>query len=103
MNVREADMIRKIRLLEQLKAELVVGVGAVMRSIAGGMRAEMTDALGGLIISCYVLARHLGIGYRELDEAVDRNLEEPLDAEKQKTEDWYGDYRTLRRYRKLKE
>lgn len=101
--MRQVDMVRRIRLLERLKAELAVDLGAVMQSLAGGVRAEMADALGGLIVSCYVLARHLGIGYEELDEAVDRRLREPLDADKQKTEDRYGDYRMLRRYRRSKE
>lgn len=103
VDIRETDMIRKIRLLEELKADLAVGAGAVIRSIAGGVRVEMMDAISRLIVSCYVLARHLGIGYEDLDHAVDDRLREPLDAERQKTEDWYGDYRTLRRYRRLKE
>lgn len=103
MDIREMGMVRRLRLLEGLKADLAVGAGEVIRAIAGGVRAEMMDAISRLIVSCYVLARHLGIGYEELDHAVDERLREPLDVERQKTEDWYGDYRTLRRYRKLKE
>lgn len=103
MDGRETDMIRKLRLLEWLKADLAVGVGAVIRAIAGGVRAEMANSLARLVVSCYVLSRHVGVGYEMLDETVDRLLAEPLEADRQKTEDCYGDYRTLRRYRRLKE
>lgn len=103
MALRETEMIRKIRLVEELKAELAVSLGAVMLAIAGGMRSQMADMLARLVVACYVLSRHLGIGYEALDEAVDQRLQAPLDAEKQKIEDWYGDYRTLRRYRRIRE
>ena len=103
MNVRESDMIRKIRLLEWVKAELAVGVGEVMRAIAGGVRSSMADAMARVVVSCYVLGRHLGVGYEELDEAVSRRLEGPLGIEEQEIEDRCGDYRALRRYRRLKE
>lgn len=103
MNAYESDMIRKIRSLEWLKAELVVGVGEVMRAIAGGVRAPMADALARVVVSCYVLGRHLGVGYEELDESLARRLDKPLGARDQEMEDRYGDYRALRRYRRLKE
>lgn len=103
MITRESDMIRKIRLLEWLKAELAVRLGEVMRAITLGQRLSMADALARMVVSCYVLGRHLGIGYEQLDEAITHHLDEPLDAEKQKTEEWCGDYRALRRYRRLKE
>ena len=103
MKPYESDMIRKIRLLEWLKAELVVGVGEVMRAIAGGVRVPMADALARVVVSCYVLGRHLGVGYDALDEAVSRRLEMPLGAREQEIEDRCGDYRALRRYRRSKE
>ncbi len=103
MNIRESDMIRKIRLLEWLKAELAVGVGEVMRAIAGGVRVSMADAIARVVVSCYVLGRHLGVGYEELDEAVSRRLDEPLGVREQEMEDRYGDYRALRRYRRSRE
>ena len=91
MNIRESDMIRKIRLLEWLKAELAVSVGEVMRAVAGGVRVPMADALSRVVVSCYVLGRHLGVGFKELD------------AMAQEAEDRYGDHRALRRYRRAKE
>ncbi|MBQ2114494.1 MAG: hypothetical protein IIV84_01355 [Selenomonadales bacterium] len=103
MNIRESDMIRKIRLLEWLKAELAVSVGEVMRAVAGGVRVPMADALSRVVVSCYVLGRHLGVGFKELDEAVMRRLDRPLDAMAQEAEDRYGDHRALRRYRRAKE
>lgn len=103
MNIRESDMIRKIRLLEWLKAELAVGVGEVMRAIAGGVRAPMAESIARVVVSCYVLGRHLGVGYEELDEAVSRRLDAPLGAREQEIENRCGDYRALRRYRRSKE
>ena len=103
MNIRESDMIRKIRLLEWLKAELAVSVGEVMRAGAGGVRTPMADALSRVVVSCYVLGRHLGVGFEELDEAVMRRLDRPLDAKEQEIEDRCGDYRALRRHCRSKE
>ena len=103
VNIRESDMIRKIRFLEWRKAELVVAAGEVMRAVALGVRAPMADALSRVVVACYVLGRHLGIGFDGLDEAVSRRLEGPLGIEEQEIEDRCGDYRALRRYRRLKE
>lgn len=103
MNIRESDMIRKIRALEWLKAELAVSVGEVMRAVAGGVRVPMVDALSRVMVSCYVLGRHLGVGYEEIDEAVMRRLDMPLDARAQELEERYGDHRALRRHCRSKE
>lgn len=100
---RESDMIRRLRMLEWLKAEVAVSLGEVMRAMAGGVRASMADALARMVISCYVLGRHLGIGYEALDEAVGRRLDEPLGAKAQELEDRCGDYRALRRHIRMKE
>lgn len=98
-----SDMIRRLRVLEWLKAELAVGLGEVMRAIAGGVRAPMADALARMVVTCYVLGRRLGIGYDELDAAVGRRLDEPLDPELRAMEDHCGDYRALRRHYRAKE
>ena len=100
---RESEMIRRLRILEWLKAELAVCLGEVMRAVAGGVRAPMARALARMIVSCYVLGRHLGIGYQDMDEEIGRCLETPLDGRMQEVEDRCGDYRALRRHCRSKE
>lgn len=92
----ETEILRKIRLIEHLKAELVTDVGQVYHAVAEN-NGQAVHALADVIIGGYVLGKRLGIEYVALDEAVNRKVEMLINQEPD-PEKWYGDYSALRHH-----
>lgn len=94
---QESEILRKLRLIESLKAELVSNAGALLGAIAKNSEAAITEGLAAVIISTYVLARRLGINGTTLDQAIDvklsQNIKKEHDAEK-----WFGDFSECQRH-----
>ena len=97
----ESDILRKLRLIEELKADLLLEVGKLYQAMAQNRREAMGEALAQIIIFVHVLGRRLGIDYKEMDEIVNtklgHNINEELDVEK-----WYGDMSEYRRHLRQK-
>lgn len=93
----ESDIFRKLRFIEALKAELVVEVGHFYHAVAENREQVMREALASIVISCYVLARRLGISFSGLEAAIhgklEQNIEREVDAEKM-----YGDLSEFKRH-----
>lgn len=93
----EADILRKLRFIETLKAGLVVQVGEFYRAMSDSSEQAMRDALASIVISCYCLARRLGISFSGLDEAIDAKLSQDIEREIE-VEKLYGDLSEYKRY-----
>jgi hypothetical protein len=87
---QETGIARNLRVVEWLKADLVASTAAVFRAMAGGSDDKLVDALAGVVITCYVLARRLGIGFSVLDLRVEAKLRQNID-DGHEVERWYGD------------
>lgn len=93
----ESDILRKIRLIEWLKAELVTHVGQLYQAIAKNSDALIREALAAVVVSCYSLGKRLGVDFAELDEAVNQRVSQCIKQE-QEPEKWFGDYSELQRH-----
>lgn len=93
----ESDILRKIRLIEWLKAELVTHVGQLYQAIAKNSDALIREALAAVVVSCYSLGKRLGIDFGDLDEAVMQRVSQCIKQE-QEAEKWFGDYSELQRH-----
>lgn len=93
----ESDILRKIRLIEWLKAELVTSVGQVFQAIAKNSQAAINDALAAVLVSCYILGKRLGIDFEALEEAVLLRITQCI-AQGQEAEKWHGDYSELQKH-----
>lgn len=93
----ESDILRKLRFIEALKAELVVQVGQFYHAMAESSELKIRDALAAIVISCYVLARRLGISFSGLDEAIGAKLTQNIEREVE-VEKLYGDLSEYKRY-----
>ena len=88
----ETDILRKIRLIEWLKAELVTSVGQVFQAIAKNSQSAINDALAAVLVSCYILGKRLGIDFEALEEAVLLRITQCI-AQGQEAEKWQpGEY-----------
>jgi hypothetical protein len=93
----ESDILRKLRFIEALKAELVIQVGQFYHAMSQNSEQAMRDALASVVISCYVLARRLGISFSGLDEAIESKLENNIQREVE-VEKLYGDLSEYKRH-----
>jgi NTP pyrophosphatase (non-canonical NTP hydrolase) len=93
----ESDILRKLRLLESLKAELVTNVGQLYQAIARNGGQSITEGLASVILSCYILARRLGIDFAALDETVSAKISQNIKREHE-AEELFGDFSEYQRY-----
>lgn len=93
----EVDIARNIKTVEWLKAELVSGVGILLKSIYRGGEEAVLDAVSGVIVTCYVLARRLGLTFAKVDARVEAKIRLNI-TDGHETEKWYGDLSGLLRY-----
>ncbi len=96
------EVVRAARVLEWLKAELVAGVGNVMRASARGREDVLVDGLADLIMQAYLLARRLGINWTRLEMRIEDRLRQNIDGEHQ-LEQWYGDLTALANHYRRKD
>lgn len=97
----ESDILRKLRLIEWLKAELVTNVGHLYQAVARNSEQAIQEALAAVVVSCYILGKRLGIDFSALDDViftkVGQNIKQESEAEK-----FFGDYSELQRHLRKK-
>ncbi|MGE5558854.1 MAG: MazG-like family protein [Bacillota bacterium] len=84
------DIARSIKIIEWLKTELLGGVANLSKAMIKNSEELILDALAGVIMVCYLLARRMGISFTRLDEKV-REKVEYYRENKHEVEIWYGD------------
>jgi len=93
----ETDILRKLRLIEGLKAELVLSVGKMFQAVALNSEKAIGEGLAAVVVVCYCLGKRLGIDFAALDTVI---IKELADGSRNghEAEKWFGDYSELRRY-----
>lgn len=97
----ESEIVRKLRLIEWLKAELVGSVSRVFHAMTKSAELSIADALASVIVNCYVLGKRIGIDFSHLDEAINARIEQNIKQETE-VEKWYGDMSELKRHLRQK-
>ena len=87
----ESEILRKMRLIEWLKAELITDVGQLYQAMAKNSEQAISEGLAAIIVSCYILARRLGITFDALDKDVLTKVEQNIKIEHE-VEKWFGDF-----------
>lgn len=93
----ESEILRKMRLIEWLKAELITHVGQLYQGMAKNSEQAIKDGLAAVVISCFVLGRRLGINFADLDEAILTRLNQNIKREND-VEKWFGDFSEYQRH-----
>jgi len=97
MNGKEMDVARKAKIIEWLKTEMMEEMAQLFRGLWEGRQAKIVDGLASLIVSSYLLARRLGVDFKELDRSVLEKLKTHK-RENHQLEEWYGDLSSLERH-----
>ncbi|SEP40262.1 MazG-like family protein [Propionispora vibrioides] len=93
----ETEILRKMRFIEWLKAEIIANVGYLYQAMAKNSEQAIKEGLASLIILCYILARRLGISFGELDEIIMGKIGDNIRQEHE-AERLFGDFTACQRY-----
>ncbi|MFC4077252.1 MazG-like family protein [Salinithrix halophila] len=94
---RNVHIAKSVKVIEWLKTELLDQIANLYKGLHQANQSLISDSLASLVIVVYVLARRVGISYREVDQTVSRKLREHT-RERHQLEDWYGDLSQLEEY-----
>lgn len=97
----ESEILRKMRLIEGLKAELITHIGQLYQAMAKNREQAISEGLAAVVVSCYILGKRLGINFDTLDKAVMAKVEQDIRKE-QDVEKWFGDSSEYQRHLRQK-
>lgn len=97
----ESEILRKMRLIEWLKAELITHIGQLYQAMAKNSEQAICEGLAAVVVSCYILGRRLGITFEVLDKTILAKVEQDIKKE-QEAEKWFGDSSEYRRHLRQK-
>lgn len=93
----DSDILRRLRFIEWLKAELAAHLAALLHALAKNSERAIAEALAGLVVTSYVLARRLGLDFEKLDSEIGAWLAR-YSAKEHDVDKWTADYAELERY-----
>lgn len=99
---KEIDTAANIQVVDWLKAELLDAMASLFKSLLKTSSEFTADALATIIITCYLLARRVGIHFQTIDMIVNNKLNNSIN-EAHGIEQCYGDLTRLQEYLQNKE
>lgn len=102
---REIDVIKNMKTIEWLKAELLSNISLLYKDMANNedtSRENLEDLISNIILESYILGKRLGIDYKSLDNALSDNIKLNV-VEGHKIEKWYGDLSSLMEHIKARQ
>lgn len=100
MHNKDIDIIKNMRTVEWLKAQLLGTVANLYATLANGeenTKENIEDAIAKLILESMLLGKRLGLSYESMGSALKDNIKINL-IEEHKIERWYGDLSLLLEY-----
>lgn len=91
---KDLDVAKRAKVIEWLKTEVVDHVSRLFKALWEGSTTRVGDSLASLIMSSYILARRLGMSYRDMDNLLLDKLKKHK-QEGHQLEDWYQDISAL--------
>lgn len=100
MENKDIDIIKNMRTVEWLKAQLLKNVANLYSILALGednTQENLEDSISNLILESLLLGKRLGLSYENIERALKENIKINL-IEEHKIEKWYGDLSGLLEY-----
>ena len=97
MKNKDIDIIKNMKTVEWLKAQLLNTVANLYTTLANGeenTRENLEDIISNLILESLLLGKRLGLNYESIESALRDNIKLNL-IEEHKIERWYGDLSIL--------
>lgn len=100
MENKDIDIIKNMRTVDWLKAQLLSNVANLYSTLAHGeenTRENLEDSISNVILESLLLGKRLGLSYEGINKALKENIKINL-IEEHKIEKWYGDLSSLLEY-----
>ncbi|HAE91503.1 MazG-like family protein [Tissierella praeacuta] len=97
MKNKDIDIIKNMKTVEWLKAQLLNTVANLYSTLADGeesTKENLEDIISNLILESLLLGKRLGLDYKNIESALRDNIKLNL-IEEHKIEKWYGDLSIL--------
>lgn len=97
MNNKDIDIVKNMKTVEWLKSELLTNIAYLHKIFVDteeNSKENIEDTISDIIMESYVLAKRLGINFKDLDKTLKENIRLNL-IEEHKIERWYGDLSSL--------
>lgn len=90
MLYKDGDILKKVRIIEWLKAELLSNTAGLFKAIIKTAETEIIDFAVNIIIITHVLVRRMGIEFERIDIEVEKRLHQNIQQDHE-VEKWFGD------------
>ncbi len=100
MENRDIDIIKNMRTIEWLKAQLLGTVASLYETFANGeenTKENLEDVISKIILESLLLSKRVGLEYDDIKSNLKENIKLNL-LEEHKIERWYGDLSDLLEY-----
>lgn len=100
-----SEITRNVKIIEWMKTEILMSVGDLFSLIFKGVKPldeTLQDTLANIIMITYLLAKRLGISFKEIDYKIKEKIKIEID-ENHSVERWYGDLSNLKKHMDNKE
>lgn len=95
-----SEITKNIKIIEWMKTEILMSIGDLFNLLFKGVKPldeTLQDTLANIIMITYLLAKRLGINFKEIDYKVREKIKIGID-EDHSVERWYGDLSNLKKH-----
>lgn len=100
MENKDIDIIKNMRTIEWLKAQLLTTVASLYETFANGeenTKENLEDIISNIVLQSLLLGKRVGLEYSDIRSTLKENIRLNL-LEEHKIEKWYGDLSDLLEY-----
>lgn len=95
-----SDITKNVKIVEWMKTEILMSVSDLFNLLFKGVKPldeTLQDTLANIIMITYLLAKRMGISFKEIDYKVKEKIRIGID-EDHSVERWYGDLSNLKEH-----
>lgn len=95
-----SDITKNIKIIEWMKTEILMSVSDLFNLLFKGVKPldeTLQDTLANIIMITYLLAKRMGISFKEIDYKVREKIRIGIE-EDHSVERWYGDLSNLKKH-----
>ena len=102
---RNSDVTKNVKIIEWMKNEILMSISDLFNLLFKGVKPVdevLQDTLANIIMITYLLAKRLGISFKDIDYKIKEKIKIGI-KEEHSIETWYGDLSNLKKHMDNKE
>ena len=102
---KSSEVTKNVKIIEWMKNEILMSVSDLLNLLFKGVKPideALQDTLANIIMITYLLAKRLGISFKDIDYKIKEKIKIGI-KEEHSIESWYGDLSNLKKHMDNKE